>query len=137
MSTVDAKTPENTAAVAAERATVAPEKAASKKKASRKKGAPKAKKGVEKANPKRPAKKAVNGTPKAKATPPQESSKKDIVLDLLRRPKGATMAELMEATSWQAHSVRGFISGALGKKMDLPVISAKREDGARVYSLAK
>ena len=68
---------------------------------------------------------------------PREFSKKAIVLELLRRPKGATLAELMEATGWQAHSVRGFISGTLGKKMDLPVASAKREDGTRVYSLAK
>jgi len=43
----------------------------------------------------------------------------------------------MAATQWQAHSIRGFISGTLGKKLDLPVVSAKREDGARVYSLAK
>ena len=43
----------------------------------------------------------------------------------------------MEATSWQAHSVRGFVSGTLGKKMGLTVKSEKREDGTRVYSLAK
>jgi len=41
----------------------------------------------------------------------------------------------MKATDWQAHSVRGFISGALGKKMGLKVESAKREDGERVYTL--
>jgi hypothetical protein len=43
----------------------------------------------------------------------------------------------MQATSWQAHSVRGFISGTLGKKMGLTVSSIKRADGARVYSIAK
>jgi len=42
----------------------------------------------------------------------------------------------VKATNWQAHSVRGFISGALGKKMGLTVESAKREDGERVYSIA-
>jgi len=42
----------------------------------------------------------------------------------------------MKATDWQAHSVRGFISGALGKKMGLKVESAKREDSERVYSIA-
>jgi Protein of unknown function (DUF3489) len=41
----------------------------------------------------------------------------------------------MKATGWQAHSVRGFISGALGKKMGLTVDSARREDGERVYTL--
>ena len=50
---------------------------------------------------------------------------------------GATLAELMKALAWQAHSVRGFISGTLGRKMDLPVVSGKREDGQRVYSIAK
>ena len=47
------------------------------------------------------------------------------------------VAEIVEATSWQAHSVRGFISGTLGKKMGLAVKSEKREDGTRVYSVAK
>jgi len=46
-----------------------------------------------------------------------------------------TLAEIMKATGWQAHSVRGFISGALGKKMGLTVESTKREDGERVYTL--
>ena len=43
----------------------------------------------------------------------------------------------MKATDWQAHSIRGFISGTLGKKMGLKTESTKREDGERVYSLAK
>ena len=43
----------------------------------------------------------------------------------------------MTATGWQAHSVRGFISGTLGKKMGRRVDSAKREDGERVYTIAK
>jgi hypothetical protein len=55
----------------------------------------------------------------------------------MQRAKGATLAEIMEATGWQAHSVRGFISGALGKKMGLKVESAKRDDGQRVYSVPK
>jgi len=41
----------------------------------------------------------------------------------------------MAATEWQAHSVRGFISGTLGKKMGLTVESAKSEKGERTYSL--
>ena len=41
----------------------------------------------------------------------------------------------MTSTGWQAHSVRGFISGALGKKMGLTVNSIRREDGERVYTL--
>jgi hypothetical protein len=42
----------------------------------------------------------------------------------------------MSATGWQAHSVRGFISGVLGKRMGLTVESAKCEDGKRTYSVA-
>ena len=70
-----------------------------------------------------------------KTPPAREGSKKAEVLALLRREGGATLPELMTATGWQAHSVRGFLSGALGKKMGLTVNSAKREDGTRVYSI--
>ena len=65
----------------------------------------------------------------------RDGSKKAEILALLRRPQGATLAKIMVATGWQAHSVRGFISGSLGKKMGLSVASAKREDGERVYQL--
>jgi hypothetical protein len=43
----------------------------------------------------------------------------------------------MSATAWQAHSVRGFISGSLGKKMGLKIESAKRDDGQRAYKLGQ
>ena len=65
----------------------------------------------------------------------RDGSKKAEVLGLLRRKGGATLGQIMKATGWQAHSVRGFISGALGKKMGLTVGSARREDGERVYTL--
>lgn len=73
---------------------------------------------------------------KAKAKGVRPGSKTAAVLALLERKGGATLAELRKATGWQAHSVRGFISGTLGKKMQLTVTSTKREDGARVYSIA-
>ena len=66
----------------------------------------------------------------------REGSKKAIVLDMLRRPAGATLAEIMSATGWQAHSVRGFISGGLTKKMGIKVESFKSESGDRAYRLA-
>ena len=53
-----------------------------------------------------------------------------------RSPQAHLLVDSMEATGWQAHSVRGFISGTLGKKMGLKVESAKRADGQRVYTLA-
>jgi hypothetical protein len=65
-----------------------------------------------------------------------KANKTATVLDLLRRDGGATLNDIMTATGWQAHSVRGFISGVLGKRMGLTVESAKREDGKRTYSLA-
>jgi hypothetical protein len=65
----------------------------------------------------------------------REGSKTTQVLELLKRPNGATLRELMNTTNWQAHSIRGFLSGTLGKKMGLIVTSAKAEDGARIYSV--
>jgi hypothetical protein len=65
----------------------------------------------------------------------RDGSKKAEVLGLLQRKGGATLAQIMKATGWQAHSVRGFISGALGKKMGLTVNSVRREDGERAYSI--
>ncbi len=87
-----------------------------------------------------PAKKADGRAKKAKSAPPKakgtrEGSKTAQVLELIKRPGGATMQELMAATEWQPHSIRGFISGTLGKKMGLTVESAKTEDGKRSYSL--
>ena len=67
----------------------------------------------------------------------REGSKKAKVLELVRQPGGATLKQIMAATEWQAHSVRGFISGALTKKMGLKIESIKREDGERAYMLAQ
>ena len=71
------------------------------------------------------------------ATPTtREGSKKAIVLELIRRADGASLQEIMSATNWKAHSVRGFISGSLGKKMGLTVESFKRPDDVRAYRIA-
>jgi len=64
-----------------------------------------------------------------------EGTKTSKILALLQRPKGATLGELQQVTAWQSHSVRGFLSGVLTGKMGLKVKSAKRADGARVYSI--
>ena len=81
--------------------------------------------------PKR-AKRAKGAEPAAGA---REGSKTAKVLDLLKRPGGVTAKELIKATGWQPHSLRGFISGTVGKKMGLTVVSAKGENGERVYSI--
>jgi hypothetical protein len=104
---------------------VAPSKAKSGKKASPAKKAPK---GARKAISAREGK-------AAKETGVREGSKTETILAILKRPGGATSKELLQATGWQPHSVRGFISGTLGKKMGLKVISTKAEDGERTYSL--
>ena len=77
------------------------------------------------------AKKASKGAKKAKSA--REGSKTNQVLELLRQPGGVTAKDLMKATGWQAHSVRGFLSGTVGKKMGLTVTSTKSEDGERSY----
>ena len=75
-------------------------------------------------------------TAKRGATTARKGSKTDQVLALLQQPSGASLQAIMKATGWQAHSVRGFVSGHLGKKLGLRVKSVKR-DGERVYSVAK
>jgi len=74
-------------------------------------------------------------TPKAKAAGARGCSKTAQVLGLLQRSGGATLKELMQATAWQAHSVRGFLSGALRKKMGLAVTSTKGADEERRYAV--
>jgi len=92
--------------------------------------APKKAKSAKKATPTKKAPKSAK-----KVTGARQGSKSAKVLDLLKRPGGATLKELMKATGWQPHSVRGFLSGAVGKKMGLTVTSTKGEDGGRSYSV--
>src|SRR5258708_5993059 len=106
--------PTKKAPVAKKGAHVAPKKAKASKKAS-------------------PAKKAPKG--KKSAVAARDGSKTAKVLDLLKRPDGVTLKELMKLTGWQAHSVRGFLSGTVGKKMGLAVTSTKGENGERTYSV--
>ena len=60
-----------------------------------------------------------------------------MLIAMLRRPEGATIAQVIEATGWQPHTVRGAISGALKKKRGLEVTSEKNEGGERVYRIAQ
>jgi hypothetical protein len=77
------------------------------------------------------ARKASKTKARTKGRP---GSKTEQVIALLRQPSGATLQAIMAATKWQPHSVRGFISGQLGKKMGLRVKSFQR-DGERVYAI--
>jgi hypothetical protein len=77
-----------------------------------------------------PTKKAP-GKPKA-----DRANKKGEVIAMMKRAKGATLAEIMAATEWQAHTVRGFVS-ILGSKGGLKIESSKNEAGDRLYRIAK
>ena len=137
MTNTEAAASNTAAAVAEQGAHVAPKKASSKKGASQKKGTPKAKKSAKAAAPKKEAqasKKAAK--PERKATAPRAESKGAKILDMIARAKGATLAEIMKATDWQAHSVRGFISTA-GKKHKVSIESSKSEAGDRVYKIKR
>jgi hypothetical protein len=65
----------------------------------------------------------------------REPTKKDLILSMLRRKIGASIDELAEATRWQAHSVRGYLSGTIGKKLKLKVASTKDLKGVRRYAI--
>ena len=134
MKNAKAKTNDKAATVAAQGAPGAPETDSSKKAATQKKGAPtgqKVAKGKAKAaKPKKEAKAAK--APRAKATGPRPESKGAKVLEMIARAKGATLAEIMKATKWQKHTVRGFVSIA-SKKHGIKIESSKNEVGDRVY----
>jgi hypothetical protein len=80
-------------------------------------------------------------TAKAPVAPPVpvavKVTKKDAVLALLRREDGATLAEPMSATGWQAHSVRGFISGALRRKLGGTVMLVEMGPARRAYRIVQ
>jgi len=62
-----------------------------------------------------------------------KESRQDVLVRLLGRPEGATIANMVEATGWQPHSVRGALSGVVGKKLGLKVTSEKLANRGRVY----
>ena|ERR1700729_1997902 len=90
------------------------------------------------AKPSRPSAKRRNAKTKLakQSNAPKRGSKTAKILALLKRPGGASLPQLQTATDWQAHSVRGFLSGAVKKKMGLRVISAKLADGTRTYRIS-
>ena len=94
-------------------------------------------KSANKTTPARKGAKAAHNVAAATADRVRQGSKKAKVLELVKRSGGATLKHIMKATGWQPHSVRGFVSGTLGKKMGLKIKSTKTDDGDRVYSLAK
>jgi hypothetical protein len=84
----------------------------------------------------KPAKKV--GRAKKPVTKPkaERANKKAEVIAMMKRAKGATLAEIMEASGWQAHTVRGFVS-ILASKGGEKVESSKSADGERTYKIAR
>ena len=77
--------------------------------------------------------KTARTAPQSTRTPPRECANKQTkLLDLLRRPAGATIAALSEASGWQQHSVRGFLAGVVRKKLGLELVSTVEAD-QRIY----
>ncbi len=76
------------------------------------------------------ASKKVNGSAR-------RGTKQAILIEMLKRSKGATIADMAAKTGWQTHSVRGAISGALKKKLGLSVTSETVEGRGRVYRIVQ
>ncbi len=85
--------------------------------------------------------------PKANSAPPasgqsaesksfRPGTKTEIILRKLKTAKGATIEELVDATGWQSHSVRGFLSGTVKKKLGYELVSEAGKDGIRRYRIA-
>jgi hypothetical protein len=108
---------------------------------------------VEKLTPAKTAKGKATSAPKASATPKHQkvtaataptpveqpqagrSTKQERMLTLLSRPEGASIEEMMQATNWQQHSVRGFLAGTVKKKLGFSLSSAKPADSVRRYHI--
>ena len=117
----------------------APKPAASKTPAKAPKKANTAATGAKNARPAKtapPAKKAARTAPAAATAPtPREGTKQATMIAMLQRKNGATIAEIIEATGWQQHTVRGAFAGALKKKLGLNIVSEKDEKRGRVYRI--
>jgi len=74
-------------------------------------------------------------TDAAKPVAIRAGTKQAQIIAMLQRPEGATVAEMVEATGWLAHTVRGSISGALKKKLGLPIGAEKVEGRGTVYRI--
>ncbi len=83
---------------------------------------------------KKPKRVAIGAAAKTSAR--RSGTKQAILIELLKRPKGATIAEMATKTGWQAHSVRGAMSGTLKKKLGLAVTSESIEGRGRIYRIA-
>ena len=91
-----------------------------------------------KRKPAKKAKSAKKGRAKKPAAKPKadRANKKAEVIAMMKRAKGATLAEIIKATGWQPHTVRGFVS-ILGSKGGEKIESSKNAAGERTYKIGK
>ena len=93
--------------------------------------------GIEPDDAKKPAPETTTAEEPAasKERKPREGTKQALVIEMLRRPEGATLAEIVEATHWASHTCRGFLAGAVKKKLGLAIASCKDQSRGRVYKI--
>lgn len=82
-----------------------------------------------------PRRRVVGTRSRTKPSTPKHT-KQQSCLDLLRRQEGATIEELQAATCWQQHSVRGFLAGAVKRKLGLTLVSEKPDEKPRRYRIS-
>lgn len=78
----------------------------------------------------------TTNAPKPKAHKAR-TTKSDTLLNMLKSKRGVSVAQLQEASGWQAHSVRGFLSGTVKRKLGLTLITDAGKDGCRRYRIDK
>ena len=93
-------------------------------------------KGIKAKAPKRQTRRKSAVRSRGRIKPAAAKTKQQVCLDLLNSPEGATVEELQAATGWQQHSVRGFLAGAVKKKLGLTLLSEKPDAGPRHYRIA-
>ena len=79
---------------------------------------------------------SVSADEPAKTPRSRDNSKQAQVLAMLRRPEGATLAQICASTGWQSHTVRGTFAGSFKKKLGLDITSTKEQGGERIYKVA-
>ena len=90
--------------------------------------------GVEPPKAETPAPNTTAAEPAPRRT--RDNSKQAQVIAMLKRPEGATIAQICEVTGWQQHTVRGTFAGAFKKKLGLALASEKAQGGQRIYRIA-
>ena len=83
--------------------------------------------------PQKPKAQKMEQKPTSPERKTREGTKQALVIEMLRRKEGATIAEIVEATGWASHTTRGFFAGALKKKIGLTIESGKDDTRGRVY----